>query len=330
MKIYKSEPWHGHNFLRDRKRLIDKIFFRDERPRSSLNRWMFDEDFSRLFHYSNRRSDNLFEISSNDDELAERLLGGVQTRYMRNSIGEIILNIVEDIAKSLICFGRAYYFLYEDADPAGIRLVSFGPVGVFSVFGINMQWVPRRPGSHWDQESEERLREIRVLNKENVLHFKMPMKIRRILCAQNKTLAALDENQDPGLNFYHHATHENPNPVNHFDFSVWNEAQECALYRATKGTGWNGRKYDSSKRSDFFDCHRLIRFRRNQIFLRDDILRQIGGEITRIGRGYDTEFSIRMSASDGLPSIEYLNELEVKLMREEVGFDEVIDYCYKR
>jgi len=73
----------------------------------------------------------------------------------------------------------------------------------------------------------------------------------------------------------------------------------------------------------------LIRFRRNQLLLRDDILKQLSCELSRVGKGYKAEFSVEISRTDELPSVAYLNELEVRLAREEVGFNEIIDYCYK-
>jgi hypothetical protein len=163
-----------------------------------------------------------------------------------------------------------------------------------------------------------------------VMRFDMPTSIKRMLSAQNRTLAVLDKHQFGGANYYTQPTHENPNPANHFDFHVWRDTQERALYRATQSSGWNGRKYDSAKRSDFFDCHRLIRFRRNQLMLRDDILNQLSGEFSRVGKGYKAEFSVEVSGTDELPSVAHLNELEMRLAREEVGFNEIIEYCYKR
>ena len=163
-----------------------------------------------------------------------------------------------------------------------------------------------------------------------VMRFDMPTSIKRMLSAQNRTLAVLDKYQFWENNFFPRATHENPNPTNYFDFNVWRDTQERALYRATRSTGWNGRKYGSSKRSDFFDCYRLIRFRRNQLLLRDDILNQLNRELSRVGKGYRTEFSVEISGTNELPSVAHLNELEVRLAREEVGFKEIIDYCYER
>jgi len=157
----------------------------------------------------------------------------------------------------------------------------------------------------------------------------MPKMIKRILSIQNRILDALDKHQLNVTNLSPEPTHENPEPINHFDFSIWRDTQERALYRATRGTGWNGRKYDSSKRSDFFDCHRMIRFRRNQLFLRDEILRQLSVELSRIGRGYNAEYNIEIHGSNNLPNINRLDELEASLTREEAGFTEIIEFCYE-
>jgi hypothetical protein len=234
---------------------------------------------------------------------------------------------VGEIAQSLIWYGRAYYFLHDDTEQEEVHVASFSSGGDVRLFCTHIQWVPKRTERHWDRDDQELPREMRILNTAKIARFDIPKSIKRMLSAQNRTLAVLDKNQFGAANFHPSATHENPNPTNHFDFSVWNDMQERTLYRATRSTGWNGRKYDSSKGSDFFDCHRLIRFRRNQFFLRDNILNQLSSELSRVGKGYKAEFSIEISGTNELPSIAHLNELEVRLAREEVGFDEIIDYC---
>ena len=330
MKIFRAEPSHWHRLCDVKIGLVDSLFVKREQLKPGFNRRMFDEDFASLFHSMNRRSGNLFEIVSNNDKLMQKLLGNVRTKYAPHSVDETIRELVEEIAQSLIWFGRAYYFLHDDREQEEVRVASFNSGGVGSLFGTYIQWVPKRRERHWDRDDEELPREIRILDAAKVMHFDMPTSIKRMLSAQNKTLAVLDKHQFGETNFHNLATHENPNPTNHFDFHVWKDTQERALYHATRSTGWNGRNYDSSKYSDFFYCHRLIRFRRNQLLLRDDILSQLSSEFSRVGKGYKAEFSVEITGTDELPSVAHLNELEVKLAREEVGFNEIIDYCYKR
>lgn len=330
MKIFRAEPSHWHRLCDVKIGLFDSLFIKREQLKPGFNRRMFDEDFARLLHSMNRRSGNLFEIVSNNDELMQKLLGNVRTRYAPHSVDETISELVEEIAQSLIWFGKAYYFLHDDREQEEIRVASFNSDGVVSLFGKHIQWVPKRRERHWDREDEELPREIRILDVAKVMRFNMPISIKRMLSAQNRTLGVLDKHQFEATNFHPQATHENPNPINHFDFRVWRDTQDRALYRATRSTGWNGRKYDSSKRSDFFDCHRLIRFRRNQLILRDNILNQLSSQLSRVGKTCNVKFSIEISATDELPSVAHLNELEERLAREDVGFKEIIDYCYKR
>lgn len=330
MKIIRAEPLHRHHFYDVHLGFIDRFFVKLEQEKPDFNRRMFDEDFAILFHLMSSRSENLFKIASNDDELMQKLLGNVKTRYAPHPVDESIRKLVMEIAQSLIWFGRAYYFLYDDTEQDEIHLTSLSSSGVVHLFGTHVQWVPKRRERHWDRDDQEFPREIRILDAAKVMRFDMPTSIKRMLAVQNRTLAVLDKHQFGVPNFPPLATHENPNPKNHFDFSVWRNTQERALYRATRSTGWNGRKYDSSKRSDFFDCHRLIRFRRNQLLLRDDILKQLSGQISRVGGGYKANFSVKISVTEELPNVEHLNELEARLAREEVGFKEIIDYCYMR
>lgn len=330
MKIFRAEPLRRHHYHDVHLGLIDRLFVKIERERPDFNRRMFDEDFASLSLLMNRRSGNLFDIVSNDEEFTQKLLGNIKTRYAPHSVDETIRELVEEIAQSLIWSGRAYFFLHDDTEHEKIHVASFSSDGVVRLFGTHIQWLPKRRERHWDRDDEELPREIRILDAAKVMRFDMPTPINRMLSAQNRTLAVLDKHQFGEVNFHSQATHENPNPTNHFDFRVWRDTQERALYRATRRTGWNGRKYDSTKRSDFFDCHRLIRFRRNQLLLRDDILNQLSGELSRVGKGYKAEFSVEISGTDELPNVAHLNELEVRLASEEVGFNEIIDYCYKR
>jgi O6-methylguanine-DNA--protein-cysteine methyltransferase len=329
MKIFRAKPLHQHHFHDQKTSLVDGLFVKREHREPGLNHEMFNQDFASLFHSMNYQNGYLFEIVSNDDELMQKLLGNVKTRYAPHPTDETIREFVEEIAQSLIWYGRAYYFAHDDTEQEEIHIAPFSSSGVMRLFGTHIQWVPKRRESHWDRDDEELPREIRILDAAKVLRFDMPRSIKRMLAKQNRILTALDKHQFGETHFYPQATHENPTPTNHFDFQAWKDTQEYALYRATRGTGWNGRKYGSSKRSDFFDCHRLIRFQRNQLLLRDDILNQLGNELSRVGKGYKTGFSVEISGTDELPNITYLNELEERLAREEVGFNEVMDYCYK-
>lgn len=330
MKIGRAEPMGRHHFFDMHLGFLDRLLITVERGEPGVNRHMFSEDFARLFVPTNRRDGNLFEIRSNNDDLTQRLLGNVKTRFAPLPLDKTIRELVEEIAQSLIWFGTAYYFLHDDAEHGDVHLASFSSTGVVRLLGTLFQWIPKRRVRHWNRNDEEVPREIRILDSDKVMRFVMPNAFKRILSAQNKTLAVLDKHQFGVTNLYPQARYENPNPTNYFDFSVWRDMQEGALYRATRATGWSGRRYNSSKCSDFFDCHRLIRFRRNQLSLRDDILGQLSAELSRVGKGYNAEYTVAISATDMLPSIARLNDLEARLTREEVGFTEIIDYCLKR
>ncbi|ENG8026103.1 hypothetical protein ABVF67_003168 [Vibrio parahaemolyticus] len=330
MKIFKAEPSAWDYFHSDVIGGFDRFFIQRKQQDTGFYRMMFDEDFSRLFRSMAYPGDDLFNLASNDNELTQNLLSNVRTNYSQGSFDEIISELVEEIAQSLIYTGIAYYFLYDGIEKDKTHIAALSSIGVTRVCGMYIQWVPKRKESHWERGDEELPREIRILDKAKVMRFILPKSIKRMLFAQNKTLSVLDRYKfrDTDLNVL--ATYENPNPINHFDFGVWRDIQERALYISTRTTGWNGRMHDSSKRSDFFDCHRLIRFRRNQITLRDSILKQLSTELSRVGRLYREDFSVDISATDRLLSITLLNDLELRLKREEVGFNEIIEYCYKR
>ncbi|MGA9701632.1 hypothetical protein [Pseudomonas sp.] len=330
MRVFKAEPSYWQYIPDKQLGLIDNIFFNRIRQNVGFHRRMFDEDFARLFRSKNRRGVKLFEIVTNDDSVAQKLLGSVNTRHAPRSVDETVRELVSEIAQTLIWHGKAYYFLHEDNDQKEIHIVSLSSVGIMRLFGKHFQWVPKRSERHWDRDSEEFPRELRILDETKVMRFDMPTLLKRVLAAQNRTLGVIDKFQFKAADFRRQATYEDPSPINHFDFRVWSDIQDRALYRATRITGWNCRKFDSTKRSDFFDCHRLIRFRRNQILLRDDILKQLSREFSRIGKSYRADFNIEISGTNELQSIAHFNELAARLIAENVGFNEVVSYCYER
>ncbi len=330
MKVFRAEPLPQYQFHDKNLGLLDRLLIKSRRERPDFNRRMFDEDFAEIFLSSNRRTSNLFEVNSSDDELTRRLLGNVKTRYGTRSVDETIREMIEDIAQSLLWFGEAYYFLHDDPEKEETHIGSFSAERIFALGRMYFQFLPKRLGRGWNSNGEKFGRELRLLDGKKLMRFRLPRSIKRKLSAQNSILASLDKHQYSSTEFLTQATHENPNPRNNFDFRVWRDTHDFALYRATRKTGWNGRKYDSTKRSDFFDCHRMIRFRRNQLMLRDKILAQLSKEFTRVGKHYATGFQIVVSSTNTLPSVTDLNELETRLSREEAGFTEVMEYFFKR
>jgi hypothetical protein len=327
MKFLKGSPLGYYRFNAEELSFIDRIFVKPTGKINGFNRKMFDEDFSNIFKYSTRKKFNLFNVVSNDDELIQRLLNNVKLRYNPHRLDEILSEWVEEIALSLISYGVAYYFIDDAPTQPEICISSCSPDSIFHFLAVYMQFVPKRYGSRGDEKLP---RELRILDKAKLLQFNMPSSIKRMLFKQNRAMAVIDKHKYNRPDFYPQSTYESPNPRNYFDFSIWQDMQDKAMYRATLETGWNGRKYDSSKRSEFFDCHRLLRFRRNQLILRDNILFQLGNELTRVARQYNSEFHITITPTSVLPKVVELDELEARLSSEEANFTEVIDFCYER
>lgn len=272
----------------------------------------------------------MFNIKSNDEALTQKLLGNVHTKNRQYSINDTIRELIEEIAQSLVWFGKAHYFVYNICEQDKVFIRSLNSSGLFRFFSVFFQFVPKRTENHVDKENKRLPRELRVLDKTKLICFEMPRSLRIMLSKQNRTLAIMDKYQFDNNKFIVQVTHENPYPKNHFDFRIWENIQEQALYRATRETGWNARNDDSNKRSDFFLCYQLIRFRRNQLVLRDYILLQLGKELTKVGYEQNRDFYVSISAGSDLPQIEELDTFESKLSREEVSFTEVLNYCYER
>lgn len=325
MKILKTDPVDDYKFYDAHLNFIDKLFIKFKHKRPKFNQRMLDEDFANLFSATVRQSGDLFNVETNNAELMQRLLSSFDARYTSRNIDNKICRLVKGISKSLISSGKAMYYVHYSSDKSDFSIAPFHGEGYFSFFNVYFQWVPKRYDKY---RAKHYPRELRIINKRKMIQFTMQTSIKNMLLKQNRILNVLDKYELDGRQFYHEVTYENPYQKNDFDFSVWRDIKEDVLYRSTRETGWNGRKYDSSKRSDFFICHRLIRFRINQLVLRDHILLQLSSELTKLGRQYDTAFIISILPTNILPKIAELKDLEIRLSKEEVSFTEVLDYCY--
>lgn len=329
MRFLKSSPTWTHHHRHSMTWLESRLIGGQSPRNDGLNQNMFKEDFVNIFHHGSDHSGKPFEIETNDSSLSDRLLTNIATRRRRRS-SEQLMGIIEDTAQSLIWHGRALYYLKDRTEDDGFDLLPFSSETIIRAFGILVQYVPARIEHNGDGTERLIERELRLLDNRRILSLNWPASIRRKIVAQNRLLRTLDKyDSSVALSFQPQVTHDNPNPRTNFDFAEWRRAHDMAFYRATRKTGWNGRKYDSENRSDFFDCHRLIRFRKMQTSLRDSILQQLSSELTRVGQQYNGLFRLNISTTNELISIESLIDIENKLKREEVGFKEVIDFCYK-
>ncbi|EJD6670603.1 hypothetical protein M0K80_RS06990 [Providencia rettgeri] len=329
MKIIKSIPYDGYHFEEVHFSFIDKLFIKTKYRKIEFNRNMFDQDFSRIFNYSFNKKNKLFNIESNNEKIANTLIKKFRTSHNFHSTDEQIRSLIEDIAQSLIYLGAAYYFIYDNESEDDINISSFKGIGLFNFYNLFLQLVPKRLNQDSDNNKIYQ-RELRLLDKSKLIKFNIPKKMKKILFLQNRILASLDKHQYNTTKFHSMATYKNPNPSSSFDFLVWQATQEKILYHATRKTGWNCRKNDASKHSEFFIYHRLIKFRRNQLILRDHILKQLSAVLTNIGNKYTTNFYITITPTSHLSKIEELNELEARLAKEEVSFTDVLNFCYER
>jgi len=329
MKFVRGEPVRACPYEKNLK-WFDKLFVGTYDRDDGFNQNMFSEDFLNIFLHSNSGSGNLFGIDTNNDKLTDRLLHNVKTPYGLGSKDETIAELIEEIARSLIWIGKAFYYLHDDNKKDETNIASCSSKSIFRFAGNVVQYLPSGAQKNGDREDVTTGRELRLLDAQKILCFRWPTSVHRKITTQNKVLATLDKyNSSIALKFLPPVTYDNPNPRNYFDFKKWKTTHDLALYKATQQTGWNARKYDSSKKSDFFDCHRLIRFRRIQLGFRDHILNQLSKQLSRAGRCYWPNFEIDISTTNILPSIAHLDDLEARLFREEAGFSEVIDYCLK-
>jgi hypothetical protein len=329
MKVTKGEPLHHYRYDDENLNFIERLVTRKKRRVEGFYQRMFNEDFSRIFRTSSVKH-TLFSITTNDDELTKRLLVGLRGQHRYQNNDENIRTWIEDIAQSLLWSKTAYYFVHDVQAHNESRIIPLNFDDIFNVLGINFQLVPRRFEHPWKSDEELLPRELRILEENKLMRFNICPTINKILSRQNRALGLLDKYKYNNLQFYPQATYEEPSPKNYFDFNYWSKTQHKALHIATRETGWSARNLGESERSVYFDYYRMLRFKRNQLIFRDDILVQIGRELTRIGRKYNEMFTIVISPTNVLPKVEELNDLEEQFSKEKVSFKEITDYYFER
>lgn len=328
MRVSRDTPEFFVNHEISPNALEARIFQPIERM-GNFNQNMFNDDFHNMFFGSSRRDANTFGISSNNQELQDKLLGAFISRHSYSGRHSVMEEVVEEVVQSLIYHGKAAYILQEH-DDEGQFFRAIPANSVFRVLWLTFQYLPRRIRRNWDSDDELLRREIRFLKRKQLLLFNWKKSVWKKVRYQNRILKTLDRYvHDGGAKHMPRPTHENPNPKNYFDFSIWKAAQDEALFTATLSTGWSGRASSHPDRSDFFICHRLIRFRKLQVELATHVLDTLSDQLTKIGKQEDENFKLSIRFSDKYQSIAKLDELERRLEREEVDFGEILNYCFQ-
>lgn len=328
MRISRNGPEFFDNHEIAPNALEARIFQPIERMESFYQN-MFNDDFHNIFFGSSRGDANTIEVSSNNQELQDKLLGSFVSRYQYSGGHSVIEEVVEEVVQSLLYYGKAAYILQDsEGDEQFFRPIPAN--SVFKFLGLAFQYLPRRVQRNWESEDEFLRREIRILERKRLLIFNWKKSVWKKVRSQNRILKALDRYiYDGVVKHVQRPTYDNPNPKNYFDYRVWKKTQDEALFTATKLTGWSGRVSSHPDRSDFFICHRLIRFRKLQVELGTHVLDSLSIQLTKIGRQEDSNFELSIGFSDEYQSISKLEEFERRLESEEVGFGEIFDYCYQ-
>ena len=330
MKFVRGIPENIKNY-EFKSNWFDQFFIQTQQRTPGSYQDMFEQDFWNIFNTPLDNSGGDIKIIDNDDNVTERFLFDSAMRFRPNKLQAKVIDLAKNIAQDFLLYGRSIYYLGGQNQTPSLHVVRYSPIMVFNLFGMTFQYLPKRKKQYEIGNSTILKRELRLLPSSKILYFAFPNSINRKIKSQNKTLKSLDRNAsyDQVHNFFPQVTVENPNYHNHFSLQFWQETKNRALFKSTRLTGWGGRMNNFEKASIFFTCHRLLRFRRLQLEMRDHILTQLSEQLSLAGREYNPNYKITITASDSAPSIAHLDELNDKLSKEEVTFKEVIDYCFK-
>ncbi len=170
---------------------IEARFFETPERMGNMNQNMFHDDFRNMFVGSTRRNANIFDITSNNEEIQKQLISSF-TRAARHSRGErVFQELLEEVTQNLLHYGKAAYFLHDGDTSKQV----FRPLRaniIFKILNIVFQYLPKRVERNWDSDDVEFGREIRILDSKRVLFFRWPKSVHKKIKAQNRILKSID------------------------------------------------------------------------------------------------------------------------------------------
>ena len=322
-------------FLPVKPKGLERIFLREpiDDYRSQYVH-MFLEDLQHLVPLgSGRQIDAYFDIETNDKKLAIKAVAALDLQYHSNQLADALRHFLSSTVMELFYAGRSIITLKAEFDefdwqvtsmhPSANRIVSLGPFLV--------QFLPERDNRSFGQNSATYPREIRILDRKNLLCIELPSNLRRYRKRLLKRLRLLSNLAYPDTEkLFPRTSLENPNPrSNTFDFSAFRKNFNIALFQTIRETGWMARDYNGEDKSDFLTSVWRLRFRKFQASLRMDIIRQLNEQIPKIIRQSNPDFEMTIK-EQGMLTPDDITGMEQQLYAGEISFKDVIDSTFNR
>jgi hypothetical protein len=295
---------------------------------------MFLQDVQHLVPLGSRRGlDAYFDLETNDESLAKKVVTALDRQYHSRLLGDALSHFLSSTTMELFCEGLSVIVLktrFEELEwnltsvhASASRITSLGPFLV--------QFLPERDNRSFGQNAETYPREMRILDKRNLLCIELPANLRRFRRKLLKRLQLLSNLAYPDTEkLFPRTSLENPNPRNNtFEFSAFRRNFDIALFQTIRETGWMARDYNGEEKSDFLTSIWRLRFRKFQASLRMDIIRQLNEQIPKIIRQSNPDFQMTIK-EQGMLTPDEITDMERKLYAGEISFKHVIDSTFNR
>ena len=251
-----------------------------------------------------------FSISITGDdkntEKAKELLNSLASN-VRLSTNELVCDVVENIVKSMLYSGLAYYEITQDT-PEFLKLDNFTSDKLVNILGLYFQFVPKKDRKMWNKR-------FVVKASNSIWKIKVPKELGGS-SGYSKLIHSLGNNTEMYPKCYD--IEKIATQPSDFNFNEYISQTKVYQYRLLELWGGNLRHTSTEYANEYYLIHRIVRFNRAQAILREHVISQLNILLNR--KKIKSTIEVK-----GLPTVQYIDEQLKKLEEGEVQLVEVIN-----
>ena len=212
-------------------------------------------------------------VGNGGEQARATLIVSSVSRSSHGNNSDMICSAVNQIAQFLAARGRLVHEILPEVGGDSYCLCSFTSQRLFRVPGWYIQLVPRED-RHWEGRPP-----VVFLHSRDVWEISMPPELGGAR-GHAYFLRQLGRRQPTGPKFFQQGL-EKQNLPKHLNLSEYRRAEQVRIWRVANKWGW---VYGGTSRcTEFFHMHRIIRHEWALAVLRDHIIHELNALLTRLG-----------------------------------------------
>ncbi|MDO6487912.1 hypothetical protein Q4503_09390 [Colwellia sp. 6_MG-2023] len=239
-------------------------------------------------------------------EKAKELLNSLASNN-RLSTNELVCDAVDNIVKSMLYSGKAYYEITQDT-PDFLKLDNFTSDKLVNIFGLYFQFVPEKDRKMWKKKLV-----VKVSN--SIWKIEIPKELGGS-SGYRKLIHSLGNNTEMYPKCYD--IEKIVTQSSDFNFNEYINQTKVYQYRLLELWGGNLRHTSTEYANEYYLIHRIVRFNRAQAILREHVINQLNILLNR--KKIKSIIEVK-----GLPTVQSIDEQLKKLEEGEAKFVEIIN-----